>query len=547
MAEDVELSDRMGKVASSHRRPIATIGRVSSILFAGSALIASIPAPAGTDPASPVIATKSGEVAGVRRAGATVYWNIPYATAERWQSPQSAGEWSGIRDERRPGPICPQKVDEGPFRTWAQSEDCLSLNVWVPRGRHAKRLPVMFWIHGGGFRTGSGGLPIYDGDHIVARDVILVTINYRLGLLGRFAHPDLSREQAGGPRANYGLMDQIAALHWVRNNIGAFGGDPGNVTIFGYSAGGVSVNYLMAAPSARGLFSKAIAQSGGLQIETTRHISESRPGALGKSLESEGLATAAHFGANGIPLPLAKLRKVPASDLVAYQEKALIGSLNPVVDGNLIPDDIGRTFRDGKQAHVPYMAGSTSWEASLLHYTYPPLPPRAILAGIGNVDSARKAFGGLDDAAMANAWFADSVFLGTAHYLTNANARIGQHSWLYFFDYVPRAIRASVPGAAHGNEVPYIFGTLPGEIRNLTIDQIGKEDQRTSSLMMGYWTNFAKNGDPNGVGLPKLTMRSPSDYSINFLDDHPRYVPHFQETVMSFLDQYYKERIDISK
>lgn len=546
------MGEWVGKIASSARPLLAVLGRTLLIALIGSTPIAAAsPGSTGQNPAGPVIRTDTGQVAGMPRADATIFWNIPYAAAERWEAPKPAKAWPGIRKESGPGALCPQKDNSGPSAGWPQSEDCLSLNIWVPGGhsgkRHARPLPVMFWIHGGNFRAGSGGLPIYDGDQIVQRDVILVTINYRLGLLGRFAHPDLSKAQASGPRANYGLMDQVAALQWVNRNIAAFGGDPRNVTIFGYSAGGVSVNYLMAAPSAHGLFHKAIAQSGGLQIETTRHISQARPGILGKPLEGEGLATAVHFGSKEAPMPLARLRGVPAADLIAYQEKTLMGSLNPVVDGNLIPDDIGRTFRDGKQARVPYMAGSTSWEASLLHYVSPPLPPRAILAGIDDLAAAREAFGGLDDAAMASAWFADSVFLGTAHYLTDASARMRQRSWLYLFDYLPRPLRGTVAGAAHGDEVPYIFGTLPGKIRNLKAEQVTDEDRRVSALMTGYWTNFAKYGDPNGKGLPRFAARKPGIGTINVLDLHPHTTDHFLEKRMAFLDLYYAARIDLSK
>ncbi|RYY27030.1 MAG: hypothetical protein EOP62_07650 [Sphingomonadales bacterium] len=541
------MSNAMGGSASSEGAGFLALVRCACILLFGSTLLFAGPARAQSNQAVPIVTINAGQVAGVPRTGATVFWNIPFATAERWEAPRHVARWAGIRKESGPGAICPQQVSDNTMPISLQSEDCLSLNVWVPAGRHTKPLPVMFWIHGGSFRVGGGGIPLYDGEQIVARDVILVTINYRLGLLGRFAHPDLSREQAGQPRANYGLMDQVAALEWVKRNIGAFGGDPGNVTIFGYSAGGVAVNYLMAAPSAFGLFHKAISQSGGLQIDTTRDISKTRPGMLGKSLESEGLATAAHFGSKEAPLSLAKLRTLPAKDLIAYQEKTLIGSLNPVVDGVLIPDDIGRTFRDGKQARVPYMAGSTSWEDSLLHYVSPPLPPRAILAGIENLAAAREAFGNLDDAAMANAWFADSVFLGTAHYLTNASARIGQRSWLYFFDHVSPALRGTVPGAAHGNEVPFIFGTLPLKIRGLEAHTVSAEDRKVSALMLGYWTNFAKRGDPNARRLPKLKMREEGDYSMNVLNARPRVASHFLEKRMRFLDRYYADRIDLSK
>lgn len=517
------------------------VAALSATLAFGVCASAALPATA-----DPIVTTAAGRIAGKQLGSATVYHNIPYAVAARWEAPKAAARWQGVRSGAHPGPICPQRA-ESPLAAMPQSEDCLNLNVWVPSGHHAKSLPVMFWIHGGSFRVGSGSSPLYDGQALVSRNVILVSINYRLGVLGRFALPELSKEQAGQPRADYGLMDQIAALKWVKRNIGAFGGDPANVTIFGYSAGGVSVNYLMTAPGARGLFAKAIAESGGIQIDTTQHISERRPGPLGASLEEQGEALAKNFGADGAPASLARLRTVPAADLIAYQEKHAMGSLNPVVDGILIPDDIGRAFSEGKQARVPYMAGSTSWEASLIHYVPRPLPPRMVLSGIADVEAARAAFGGLDDAALANAWFADSVFLGTAHYLTRASARIGEPSYLYYFDYVPTALRGTVPGAAHGDEVPFIFGTLPAKVRNLSEAQITPEDRKVSALMTAYWTNFAKSGNPNGAGLPQLIARDPASYAINVLDQAPRVISDFKAGEMKFLDAYYAEHMGGAK
>ena len=506
-------------------------------------LITSGPALAKSKSSSPIINTDNGQLAGVVHGETNVYWNIPYAVAERWQPPKQVGNWSGVRAETQAGPICPQKSGPNLPQSLIQSEDCLNLNVWVPQGKRDKPLPVMVWIHGGGFRMGSGSLPKYNGNQIVARDVILVTINYRLGLLGRFAHPELSKEQAGQPRANYGLMDQVAALQWVNRNIANFGGDPHNVTIFGQSAGGVSVNYLMATPSARNLFHKAISQSGGIQVEMTPHISVTKPGMLGKPLEDQGIATAEYFGNAGAPMALADLRKLPPEKLVDYQEKSLIGSLNPVVDGILVPEEIGRTFRDGQQARVPYMAGSTNWEASLLHNLPVSVPPRAILAGIDDLDRARAAFDVASDEEMADAWFADSVFLGTAHYLTNASAYIRHPSWLYYFDHVSKAIRDKVPGAAHGDEVPYIFGTLPADISGLSADQVDDEDRRVSSLMTSYWTNFAKTGDPNGAGIPKLSARKVGGNAMNIINQSPRVDDNFLKNRMTFLDQYYEEHM----
>ncbi len=533
--------------AHSHRR--TTERALAGALMAGVMLAGFLPLQpaAAKAAAAATIITEGGEVSGVREGGANVWRNIPFASAARWEAPQPAQPWQGVRDGSKPGPICPQVAEAEALKALPQSEDCLNLNVWAPAGHTKGRLPVMLWIHGGSFRIGSGSQPTYDGEALTARGVVLVTINYRLGILGRFAHPDLSREQAGKPRANYGLMDQVAALQWVKRNIANFGGDPDNVTIFGYSAGGVSVNYLMAAPSAFPFFNKAIAQSGGIQIETTRHISDRRPGPMGAPLEAEGLALAKQFGSGDTPAPLAALRKLPVADLLAFQEKHALGSLNPVVDGVLIPDDIGRTFKEGQQARVPYMAGSTSWEASLIENLPRPLPPKVLLMGIADVDGARKAFGGLDDAALGKAWFADSVFLGTAHYLTRASASIGQPAWLYLFDYVPTALRGTVPGVAHGDEVPFIFGTLPGKIRNFSASQISREDRKVSQLMTAYWANFARSGNPNGKGLPMMVDRASQEDAINILDATPHIERGFKASEMQYLDSYYQQHMSSSK
>lgn len=538
----------MGKATGAMTPPAGRRLTCAAIVLTAGLLAATAPAGAATPSAkAAVITTESGQISGVRHGGAIAWRNIPYASAARWQAPRAIAPWPGVRDGSQPGAICPQIADSEALKAFRQSEDCLNLNVWAPAGPHKGKLPVMLWIHGGSFRVGSGSQPTYDGEALVARGVVLVTINYRLGVLGRFAHPELSRQQAGQPRANYGLMDQVAALQWVQHNIAAFGGDPGNVTIFGYSAGGVSVNYLMAAPLAFPYFNKAIAQSGGIQIETTRHISEQRPGPLGAPLEAEGLAMARRFGSTDAPMPLAGLRQLPVADLLDFQEKNALGSLNPVVDGVLIPDDIGRTFQQGRQAPVPYMAGSTSWEASLIHYVPQPLPPKVLLMGIADVEGARKAFGGLDDAALGKAWFADSVFLGTAYYLTRASAQIGQKAWLYLFDYVPTVLRGSVPGVAHGDEVPFIFGTLPGKIRNFSASQISPEDRRVSQMMTAWWASFAATGSPNAKGLPKWAQRQPDGNAINILDQTPRVEPKFKAAEMQFLDRYYHDHMDYSK
>lgn len=355
--------------------------------------------------AQPVVQTDLGRVGGTVQDGSDIFRGIPYAappTGERrWRPPADALPWHGIRPAVRRAPDCPQIYSpaqdayRGPS---VQSEDCLYLNVWRPTGaKPGARLPVMVWIHGGSFVAGSGSWSVYDGGALNRDGVILVSINYRLGVLGRFAHPALVAEQRGGPLANYGLMDQIAALKWVRRNIGAFGGDPDNVTIFGYSAGGVSVNYLMAAPSARGLFRRAISQSGGIQVEGSRKIEGEGVERLREPLLPEGERMADALGATD----MAALRALPVARLLEWQSRNLIGSLNPVQDGVLIPESVGAAFERGHIADVDYLAGSTSWEASLIAGA--PIPPQAILGGIDGLPSVRAHYGGIGDRELAQA------------------------------------------------------------------------------------------------------------------------------------------------
>lgn len=455
---------------------------------------------------SPRVQTTLGDVEGVLRKGSEVFWGLPFAAPPvgglRWNAPEKPAAWNDTRVADTKPANCPQSEPRAPENytgEFFQSEDCLYLNVWRPTGTRAGAgLPVMVWIHGGSFRAGAGSWSAYDGDEIVKRDVVLVTINYRLGLLGRFAHPELLDEQVGQPVANYGLMDQIAALGWVQEHIDRFGGDKDNVTIFGYSAGGVSVNYLMAAPMAEGLFDRAISQSGGIQVEGSRHVSMPGAARLVEPLVSEGLKAAKDFAAG----TAAQLRSIPADALVEWADRNLVGSLNPVQDDVLIPVSVGRAFREGAIASVDYLAGVTDWEGSLLSGVN--IPPIAILGTIPDLQDVRKIYPDLDDKELMDAWFADNTFVGAARYLAGRSAAMtGRNSWLYNFSYLANGVRDALPGVPHGDDVPYIFGSLPGKIRGLDAAAVTASDWRVSNLMIDYWTNFAKSGDPNGDGLPE--------------------------------------------
>lgn len=441
----------------------------------------------------PVVTTSTGALRGDALADIVVFRGIPYAAPPvgplRWRPPQPPAAWAGVRDATRFGPICPQLVRPGASDS-PQSEDCLTLNIYAPVETPAGGLPVMVWIHGGSFRWGSGSLPAYDGVTFAHQGVVLVTINYRLDRLGRFGHPALTRAQASEGLANYGIMDQIAALQWVRDNIAGFGGNPERVTIFGYSAGGVSVNYLMVAPSARGLFQGAISESGGVAADASRHLG--RDSGRFKSLESEGLEFAASFGiANDDQAP-AKLRALTVAQILAFPQKDF--SMNPVVDGKVIPDDLGKMFREGRQEPVPYIAGANSWEASLIQGF--DLPMAAIMPGV-TPDEARKVYGPLDDKALRETYFGDMLFLAPAWTLAAGMEAAETPAWLYYYSYVDDDQRGKVPGAAHGEEVSHLFR------RSLRANRmLSPHDLEVSIPLRHYWINFARTGNPNGKDVP---------------------------------------------
>jgi para-nitrobenzyl esterase len=453
--------------------------------------------------AAPVVATSSGPVRGAVEEGVEVFRGIPYAAppvgALRWRPPQPPPAWPDVREATRFGPVCPQDL-RAVSPDMAQSEDCLTLNVYAPAADRA--LPVMVWIHGGSFRWGAGSLPAYDGVTFARQGVVLVTLNYRLERLGRFGHPALTRAAAAGEGlANYGLMDQVAALRWVQENIAAFGGDPGRVTIFGYSAGGVSVNFLMATPSARGLFQRAISQSGGIDVVATRRLRE-KAGRF-TSLEADGLEFAASVGIADDDRAAERLRALTAAQILAYPQKD--SSMNPVVDGVFVPESIGQVFREGRQHPVPYLAGANSWEASLIRPFK--LPMAAILAGV-SVERAREVYGALGDLELQETYFGDVLFLAPAWTLAARMAAANTPAWLYYYSYVDEHERGTVPGAAHGAEVSHLFRRALRPGKTLTAADIA-----VSEPLRRYWIEFARSANPNVEGLPAwppFTARQPA-------------------------------------
>lgn len=441
-----------------------------------------------------VVATKAGRVAGTVAGEVVAYKGIPFAQppvgALRWRAPEPAEPWRGVKRAAAFGPACPQHNPStggyGPDPV--QSEDCLTLNIWKPRAA-AKPLPVMLWIYGGSFVRGDGANPMFDGAALARRGVIVVTFNYRLGRLGWFAHPALTRE--GVPTGNFGLMDQIAALKWVRDNIAAFGGDPANVTIFGESAGAMSVNLLMIAPEARGLFAKAITQSGFGRIDA-------KPLA---AAEAQGEAFAKAAGA----ADAAALRVLPVEAVLADQSSPIGGDANPgpIVDGTLVRENVDRAFTEGRQARVPWLVGSNDYEADLFPafleqpdaFVFARFPEAARPAMMTLFDPERTG----DKQAVAANIVTDYAFTEPARFLAGAQARLGQPVYRYFFTYVPEDYRRATPGAGHAAEVQFAFdtlGTFPWSSATFTA-----ADRRVAADVARYWTNFAKTGDPNGPGL----------------------------------------------
>lgn len=473
------------------------------------------PAAAGSD--APVARTTAGLVSGIAADGLHIFRGIPYAAPpvgeRRWRAPAPPPAWSGVRKAERFGPVCPQAT--GKYPAWADehiravgmSEDCLTLNIWAPAKAGPQPWPVMVYLHGGNMKYGAGSFPEHDGRVLGRNGLVVVNLNYRLGFLGRFAHPALARTQPDEPRANYGVMDQIAALEWVRDNIAAFGGDPAQVTIFGHSAGGVSVNVLMVTPASKGLFQRAIAQGSAITLDADRHVSKRGvPGVLTVPWQEISEALAAHFGIEGDDANvLHALRSLTPAQVIEYQEKQLI-NFNPVVDGRLVPDDIARVFERGEQHHVPYIGGANSWEWDQIAEV--PLIGRwfmsgAMLEGLSDEDLAV-----FDDQwtriGLARRWFAEGMFLDSTRYLARQASRGSSPVWLYHVTYVQESLRGKVPGAGHGIEVPFIFGVLRErpEINGPKPADLTEADFAWGDQVRQYWINFAKHGDPNGPGLP---------------------------------------------
>jgi para-nitrobenzyl esterase len=464
-----------------------------------------------------LVRTTAGLVRGVPRSGGGAkFLGIPYAEPPvgelRWREPVAARSWTGIRDAGKYGASCVQPVLLGNWNRYDAKngrEDCLYLNVVTPVWPAGKRLPVMFWIHGGANLGGSGSGSLYNDGTLPGHGVVLVTINYRLGVFGFLAHPELTRESPHHASGNYGLLDQILALQWVHANIARFGGDPGNITVFGQSAGSADTGMLMTSPLARGLFQKAIAESGAAFAPPVLPLAGAEQ--FGKeSLEGLVDAPAAGNGGAGVWQVskrdagiLAALRKIPARDLIDRlgDRARQWPGFSPCVDGWVLPRAPAKVFASGREAAIPLMIGTTTREfgvtvpmdelRKLIDSADGDLAPRALavygLAG-GHTADADPLYG-----SVAAQWEADSLF--HCPVTTEALWHVAAHHAAYEYELDHAIPGQEAQGALHSSDLPYVFGYFPAEGNIGGV--FGDTDKKLAGLMETYWTNFAATGNPN--------------------------------------------------
>jgi para-nitrobenzyl esterase len=497
------------------------------MIVAAGFVIAQQPAP---------VKVEEGLLQGTSEDGLTIYRGIPFATPPvgdlRWRAPQPAAKWDGVK--------LATKFASGPIQAWGapagKSEDCLYLNVWTPMKSASDRIPVLVWIYGGGFNGGSTSEPVYSGEKLARKGVVLVSIAYRVGQLGFMAHPELSAESPNHVSGNYGLLDMIAGLQWIQKNIAAFGGDQNKVTIFGESAGGIAVSMLCASPLAKGLFHGAISESGG-SFGPPRP--NTFPGENLKRLPDAERAGEAYAESAGVS-SIAELRKIDAGKLPAIR-----GLAWPIIDGCVIPDDQYKLYEAGKFNDTPILVGYNSDEGASFS---PPKTPADYITG------TKTRYGKFAE-DLLKAYPVDSNMVPKTARDLARDAAFGWHTWswarlqskigkskayLYYFDQHPDYPEGSPRagyGSPHGQEVAYVFNHL-----DASNPQTTKTDLSISEAMATYWTNFAKYGNPNGNGVPEWPAISDANPVVMYFNQTPHMGPVPGAESLKILDAYFKWR-----
>lgn len=476
-----------------------------------------------------VVRTDTGELRGVTADSIESFKGVPFAAPPvgelRWRAPQPAKPWTGVRLANKYSADCmqvPFPSDAAPLGT-TPAEDCLYLNVWRPAGTHAgDKLPVMFWIYGGGFVNGGSSPAVYDGSKFAAKGVVFVSANYRLGRFGFFAFPELTRENPDGMLGNYAFMDQIAALQWVQRNIAAFGGDGANVTVLGESAGGFSVHMLLTSPLSKGLFTKAIIESGGgrMNLSGERYVSTALPNGPA-SAESIGVEFAHSEGIEGTGRQaLEALRRLPAEKIRGNLNMATMaqpGYAGPMIDGRVVVADPQTVYLSGAGWHVPLLIGTNSLD---IGFGFQPSKD-ALFASFGaDREKAMEAYDPTGKASLAAVRYMvnmDRFMVEPARFVASVFASEGEPAYIYRFGYVAQSMRKQWPGAPHATEIPFAFDTVAAKYGKA----LSPEDEATAQAMLSYWVSFAKTGDPstgNPVAWPRFTPET--NMVMDFTPDH---------------------------
>ncbi len=484
------------------------------------------------------IHTANGPVSGIAGANPAVrvFKGIPFAAPPvgelRWKAPKAAPNWEGVRKAEEFAPICMQRGGGvgGARNNAKMSEDCLYLNVYTAANSAKEKRPVMVWIHGGALTSGAGSL--YDGEALAKKGVVVVTVNYRLGIFGFFAHPELTKESDTHSSGNYGLLDQIQALEWVQKNIAAFGGDPKRVTIFGESAGSWSVNYLTATPLAHGLFQRAIGESGGEFAPARKLADLEQAGAkLGQSMNAAGIAA---------------LRAKSSDDLMKAQFQTAAN-----VDGWFLPQDVYTIYASGKQSDVPTIIGSNNDEGTMFtrNTTVAAFRETAQRRFGADADTYLKIYPASNDQEALNAAAAamrDQTFGWEMRTWAREQTKTGKSKvYMYYFSRVPPGENRA-KGAFHGSEISYVFGNLLMAPFATGANEQARPwtdiDRKLADTMSSYWVNLATSGNPNGKGLPKWPAYSAKDDQVMGLGDTVGVMPLPHKEALDFLDTYFERQ-----